>query len=71
MVSGQAAGDPVTEGMTEDVRRAALESLKNSGNVRDKIMKGRVVERPRLAPTPRMLMAMICDLGRRSPKRSR
>ena len=46
MVSGQAAGDPVTEGMTEDVRRAALESLKNSGNVRGKIMKGRVVERP-------------------------
>ena len=46
MVSGQAARDPVTEGMTEDVYRAALESLKNSGNVRGKIMKGRVVERP-------------------------
>jgi hypothetical protein len=32
--------------MTEDVHRAALESLENSGNVRGKIMKGRVVERP-------------------------
>ena len=32
--------------MTEDVHRAALESLKNSGNVRGKIVKGRVVERP-------------------------
>jgi hypothetical protein len=31
-VSGQAARDPVTVGMTEDVHRAALESLKNSGN---------------------------------------
>jgi hypothetical protein len=52
MVSGQAAGDPVTEGMTEDVRRAALESLKNPGNVRDKIMKGRVVERPPAGSDP-------------------
>jgi hypothetical protein len=32
--------------MTEDVHRAALESLKNSGNVPGKIVKGRVVERP-------------------------
>ena len=46
MVSGKAAGDPVTEGMTEDVYRAALESLKNSGNVRGKIVKGRIVEGP-------------------------
>ena len=46
MVSGQAARDPVTEGVTKDVHRAALESLKNSGNVRGKIAKGRVVQRP-------------------------
>jgi hypothetical protein len=38
--------------MTEDVRRAALESLKNSGNVRGKIMKGRVVERPPAGSDP-------------------
>jgi hypothetical protein len=46
MVSGQAARDSVTEGMTKDVHRAALEGLKNSGNVGGKIMKGRIVERP-------------------------
>src|SRR6516162_2544891 len=50
MVSGQAARDPVTEGMTEDVHGAALESLKNSGNVRCKIMKGRIVKRPPAGP---------------------
>jgi hypothetical protein len=45
MVSRQAARDPVTEGMTEDVLQgAALESLKNSGNVRGEIMKGTAVE---------------------------
>src|SRR5262249_48865283 len=49
MVSRQAAGDPVTEGMTEDVNRAALESLKNSGNIRDKTWKGRVAQRPSTA----------------------
>jgi len=38
--------------MTEDVHRAALESLKNSGNVRGKIMKGRIVERPPAASDP-------------------
>jgi hypothetical protein len=32
MVSRQAAGDPVTEGVTQDVNGAALERLKNSGN---------------------------------------
>jgi hypothetical protein len=52
MVSRQAAGDPVAKGMTEDVRRAALESLKDSGNVRGKIMKGRVVERPAAGAHP-------------------
>ena len=46
MVSRQAAGDPVTEGVTEDVSGAALESLKNSGNIRGKIVKGRVAKRP-------------------------
>jgi hypothetical protein len=46
MVSRQAAGDPVTEGVTEDVSGAALEGLKNSGNIRGKIVEGRVAERP-------------------------
>jgi hypothetical protein len=32
--------------VTEDVNGAALEGLKNSGNVRGKIVKGRVVQRP-------------------------
>jgi pimeloyl-CoA synthetase len=46
MVSRQAAGDPVTEGVTQDVSGAALERLKNSGNIRGKIVKGRVAQRP-------------------------
>jgi len=46
MVGRQAAGDPVTEGVTKDVSRAALEGLKNSGNIRGKIVKGRVAKRP-------------------------
>jgi hypothetical protein len=46
MVSRQAAGDPVTERVTQDVNRAALEHLKNSGNIRGKIVKGRVAQRP-------------------------
>jgi hypothetical protein len=50
--TSQAARDPVAEGMTEDVRRAALESLKNSGNVRGKIVQGRVVERPPAGSDP-------------------
>jgi hypothetical protein len=52
MVSGETARDPVTEGMTEDVHRAAVERLKNSGNIRGKIMKGRVVERPAAGSDP-------------------
>jgi hypothetical protein len=46
MVSRQAAGDPVTEGVTQDVNGAALERLQNSGNIRGKIVKGRVAQRP-------------------------
>jgi hypothetical protein len=41
-----AAGDPITEGVTEDVNGAALKGLKNSGNIRGKIVKGRVTQRP-------------------------
>jgi hypothetical protein len=32
--------------VTEDVSGAALEGLKNSGNIRGKIVKGRVAQRP-------------------------
>jgi hypothetical protein len=32
--------------VTQDVSGAALESLKNSGNIRGKIVKGRVIQRP-------------------------
>jgi hypothetical protein len=32
--------------VTEDVSRAALQSFKNSGNIRGKIVKGRVTNRP-------------------------
>ena len=46
MIGRQAAGDPVTEGVTQDVSRAALERRQNSGNIRGKIVKGRVVQRP-------------------------
>jgi hypothetical protein len=52
MVSRQAARDPVTEGVTEDVNGAALERRKNSGNVRGKIVKGRIVERPPAGSDP-------------------
>src|SRR5690349_20888888 len=38
--------------MTEDVHRATLDSLKNSGNVRGKIMKGCIVERPMAGSDP-------------------
>jgi len=46
MVSRQAAGDPITEGVTEDVNEAAPQGLKNSSNIRGKIVKGRVAQRP-------------------------
>jgi hypothetical protein len=46
MISRQAAGDPVTEGVTQNVSGAALEGLENSGNVRGKIVKSRVAQRP-------------------------
>jgi hypothetical protein len=32
--------------VTQDVSGAALEGLKNSGNIRGKIVKGRVIQRP-------------------------
>ena len=46
MVGRQAAGDPVAEGVTEDVSATALEGLEDSGNIRGKIVKGRLVKRP-------------------------